>query len=40
MATALDLTRDSSSYNIKQMKENGIIERVGATKNGKWIIKE
>ena len=40
MATALDLTRDGISYNIKQMKENNIIERVGATKNGKWIIKK
>lgn len=40
MATALDLTRDGISYNIKQMKDNGIIERIGATKNGKWIIKK
>lgn len=38
MATALNLTRDGISYNIKQMKANGIIKRVGATKNGKWII--
>ena len=40
MATALGLTRDGISYNIKQMKDNGIIERIGATKNGKWIIKK
>ena len=40
MATALGLTRDGISYNIKQMKENNIIERIGATKNGKWIIKK
>lgn len=40
MATALNLTRDGISYNIKQMKDNGIIERIGATKNGKWIIKK
>ena len=25
--------------NIKQLKEKGIIEREGSTKNGKWIIK-
>ena len=40
MATALGLTRDGISYNIKQMKDKGVIERVGATKNGKWIIKK
>lgn len=39
MATALGLTHDGISYNSKQMKESNIIERVGATKNGKWIIK-
>ena len=39
MATALGLTRDGISYNIKQLKDNGIIERTGATKNGMWIIK-
>ena len=39
MANALGLTRDGITYNIKQMKNNGVIERVGATKNGMWIIK-
>lgn len=38
MAKALDLTRDGISYNIKALKEKGIIERVGATKNGIWKI--
>lgn len=33
-------SQDGISYNIKQMKENNIIERIGATKNGKWIIKK
>ena len=39
MAKALDLTRDGISYNIKALKEKGIIERVGSTKNGIWKIK-
>ena len=38
MANALDLTRDGISYNIKILKEKGIIERVGSTKNGIWKI--
>ena len=38
MAKSLDLTRDGISYNIKVLKEKGIIERVGSTKNGIWKI--
>lgn len=38
MAKALDLTRDGISYNMKVLKEKGIIERVGSTKNGIWKI--
>ena len=38
MAKALDLTRDGISYNIKTLKEKGIIERVGSTKKGIWKI--
>ena len=38
MAKILDLTRDGISYNIKKLKEKGIIERVGSTKNGIWKI--
>ena len=38
MAKTLDLTRDGISYNIKVLKEKGIIERVGSTKNGIWKI--
>lgn len=40
MAKALDLTRDGISYNIKALKEEGIIERVGSTKKGIWKINE
>lgn len=38
MAKALNLTRDGISYNIKQLKEKGIIERIGSTKSGYWKI--
>ena len=38
MAEILDLTRDGISYNIKILKEKGIIDRVGSTKNGIWKI--
>ncbi len=38
MAKILEPTRDGVSYNIKILKEKGIIERVGATKNGIWKI--
>ena len=38
MSEALGLTRDGISYNIKKLKDRGIIERVGSTKNGIWKI--
>lgn len=38
MARILNLTRDGISYHIKILKELGIIERVGATKNGIWKV--
>ena len=38
MANVLGLTRDGISYNIKQLKDKGIIERAEATKNGMWIM--
>ena len=38
MAKILNLTRDGISYNIKILKEKGLIERVGSTKNGIWKI--
>ena len=39
MAKILGLTRDGISYNIKQLKDNGIIERISSVRNGYWIIK-
>lgn len=38
MASKLGITRDGISYNIKQLKDNGIIERIGSTKKGSWKI--
>ena len=38
MASKLGITRDGISYNIKQLKDNGIIERIGSTKKGSWRI--
>ena len=38
MASKLGITRDGISYNIKQLKDNGIIERTGSTKKGSWKI--
>lgn len=38
MAKVLDLTRDGIAYNMKVLKEKGIIKRIGSTKNGIWKI--
>ena len=38
MSRILDITRDGISYNIKVLKEEGKIRRVGATKKGYWEI--
>ena len=38
MANKLGITRDGISYNIKILKENGIIDRIGSTKKGSWKI--
>jgi len=38
MAQKLGITRDGISYNIKSLKDNRIIERIGSTKKGTWKI--
>ena len=38
MSKILDITRDGISYNIKVLKEEGKIRRVGATKKEYWEI--
>lgn len=38
MAKILNLTRDGISYNMKILKEKGIVKRIGSTKNDIWEI--
>lgn len=40
LAVKLGVTRDGVSYNIKKLKEQGKLERVGSTKNGTWLVKQ
>ena len=39
VADALGTTRRSVDYHIGKMKNEGIVEREGAKKNGRWIVK-
>lgn len=39
LAVKLGVTRDGVSYNIKKLKEQGKLERVGSTKKGTWLVK-
>ena len=39
LAVELGITRDGVAYNMKKLKEQGKIGRIGSTKNGTWIIK-
>lgn len=38
MAKILGITRDGISYNIRILREKGILERIGSTKKGMWKI--
>ena len=40
IADALNLTKRNVEYAIKALKEAGLVERVGATKNGRWGVKQ
>lgn len=35
----LGVNHSTVERNIKKLRENGIIERVGARKDGKWLVK-
>lgn len=35
----LEVNHSTVERNIKKLRENGIVERVGARKDGKWIVK-
>lgn len=39
MASALGKNETTVSRNIRQLKEKGIVERVGSDKTGSWIIR-
>lgn len=40
MSKELNITRDGVAYNIKALKEKGIIEREGPDKNGYWKVNQ
>jgi ATP-dependent DNA helicase RecG len=40
IADSLNLTRRKVDYHISQLKKSGIVEREGAKKNGRWIVKQ
>lgn len=35
-----NITADGVKYHLDKMKESGVIQRIGSTKNGKWIIQK
>lgn len=39
MAEKLSLNQNTLKYYIKKMREKGIIERVGSSRKGKWVVK-
>ena len=39
ISTKLEVNHSTVERNIKKLRENGIIERVGARKDGKWLVK-
>ena len=39
IADSLNLTRRKVDYHISQLKKAGLVEREGAKKNGRWIVK-
>ena len=39
LANIMKMSRKSISNNIKKLKDLGIIERVGSSRKGKWVVK-
>ena len=39
LAQKLGITRDGVSHNIKKLRAQGKIERIGSTKSGTWLVK-
>ena len=40
LSKKLNITLDGVKYNIKKLKDNGIIERIGADNGGYWQVNE
>jgi predicted HTH transcriptional regulator len=40
LATELKINKRNAEKNIKMLKDMGLIERVGARKNGYWVVKD
>lgn len=38
LAEQTGLTEDGVYYQIKKLKEKGVLERTGATKAGRWVV--
>ena len=38
LAHQCGLTEDGIYFHIKNLRENGVIQREGAKKNGRWIV--
>jgi ATP-dependent DNA helicase RecG len=39
IAEALGFSMRNVEYAIRALKKTGVIERIGATKNGHWVVK-
>lgn len=40
LSKKINISRDGVKYNIKKLKDNGIIERIGADNGGYWKVNE
>jgi ATP-dependent DNA helicase RecG len=39
IAASIDVPKRTVEYAIKKLKDSGIVKRVGAAKNGHWVVK-
>ena len=40
MATKLDMTIGEIKYYLKKLKDDSVVKREGANRNGKWVVNE
>ena len=38
MAEQMGLTEDGIFYQIKKLKAKGVLDRIGSTKTGRWVV--